>query len=33
LLTVYELDVNSGEMAGATADEDDVELTEFSDER
>ena len=33
LLTVYELDViREGDVAGATADEDDVELTEFSDE-
>ena len=33
LLTGYELDViREGDVAGATADEDDVELTEFSDE-
>jgi transcription termination/antitermination protein NusA len=33
LLTGYELDVQrEGEIAGSTADEDDVELTEFSDE-
>ena len=33
LLTGYELDViREGDIAGATADEDDVELTEFSDE-
>jgi N utilization substance protein A len=32
-LTGYELDViREGDVAGATADEDDVELTEFSDE-
>src|SRR6478609_21242 len=33
LLTGYELDViRDGDVAGTTADEDDVELTEFSDE-
>ncbi|AOW09149.1 transcription termination factor NusA [Flavobacterium gilvum] len=33
LLTGYELDViREGDVAGTTADEDDVELTEFSDE-
>jgi N utilization substance protein A len=33
LLTGYELDViREGDVAGATADDDDVELTEFSDE-
>jgi N utilization substance protein A len=33
LLTGYELDViREGDVAGVTADEDDVELTEFSDE-
>ncbi|WP_366186504.1 transcription termination factor NusA [Flavobacterium ovatum] len=33
LLTGYELDViREGDIAGVTADEDDVELTEFSDE-
>jgi hypothetical protein len=33
LLTGYELDVIcEGDVAGATADEDDVELTEFLDE-
>jgi N utilization substance protein A len=32
LLTGYELDVIEGDVAGATADDDDVELTEFSDE-
>jgi N utilization substance protein A len=33
LLTGYELDViREGRCAGATADDDDVELTEFSDE-
>jgi N utilization substance protein A len=32
LLTGYELDVIRRRCAGATADDDDVELTEFSDE-
>ena len=33
LLTGYRLDViREGDVAGAIADEDDVELTEFSDE-
>jgi N utilization substance protein A len=32
LLTGYELTLLEGDVAGATADDDDVELTEFSDE-